>query len=98
MPSEANPSVLEVRGDQTMSTIAELAFNGLTIGMIYVILAAGLVLILSVTEIFFVAYGQFYMIGAYTACIARSARSALTPWPSHRDPGHGIPGPGGATS
>jgi branched-chain amino acid transport system permease protein len=50
-----------------MSVIAELAFNGLTIGLIYVILAAGLVLILSVTEIFFVAYGQFYMIGAYTA-------------------------------
>src|SRR5512136_265796 len=50
-----------------MSTIVELAFNGLTIGLIYVILAAGLVLILSVTEIFFVAYGQFYMIGAYTA-------------------------------
>jgi len=43
----------------------QLVFNGLTIGLIYVILAAGLELILNVTEIFFVAYGQFYMIGAY---------------------------------
>lgn len=34
-------------------------------GLVYVILAAGLVLILSVSKIFFVAYGQFYMIGAY---------------------------------
>lgn len=34
-------------------------------GLIYVILAAGLVLILSVSRIFFIAYGQFYMIGAY---------------------------------
>ncbi|MCX8031927.1 MAG: branched-chain amino acid ABC transporter permease [Thermoleophilia bacterium] len=48
-----------------MSVILQLAFDGLTIGLIYVILAAGLVLILSVTEIFFVAYGQFYMWGAY---------------------------------
>jgi branched-chain amino acid transport system permease protein len=50
-----------------LSTVGQLTFNGLTIGLIYVILAAGLVLILSVTEIFFVAYGQFYMIGAYVA-------------------------------
>jgi len=48
-----------------MSVVLQLAFDGLTIGLIYVILAAGLVLILSVTEIFFVAYGQFYMWGAY---------------------------------
>jgi branched-chain amino acid transport system permease protein len=34
-------------------------------GLIYVILAAGLVLILSVSRIFLIAYGQFYMIGAY---------------------------------
>jgi branched-chain amino acid transport system permease protein len=50
-----------------MSVPLQLAFDGLTIGLIYVILAAGLVLILSVTEIFFVAYGQFYMWGAYIA-------------------------------
>ena len=50
-----------------MSIIMQLAFDGLTIGLIYVMLAAGLVLILSVTEIFFVAYGQFFMWGAYVA-------------------------------
>jgi branched-chain amino acid transport system permease protein len=50
-----------------MSVILQLAFDGLTIGLVYVILAAGLVLILSVTEIFFVAYGMFYMWGAYIA-------------------------------
>jgi branched-chain amino acid transport system permease protein len=48
-----------------MSVVLQLAFDGLTIGLIYVLLASGLVLILSVTEIFFVAYGQFYMWGAY---------------------------------
>ena len=50
-----------------MSVILQLAFDGLTIGLIYVILAAGLVLILGVTEIFFVAYGQFFAWGAYVA-------------------------------
>ena len=50
-----------------MSVLFQLAFDGLTIGLIYIILAAGLVLVLSVTEIFFVAYGQFYMWGAYVA-------------------------------
>jgi branched-chain amino acid transport system permease protein len=50
-----------------MSVILQLAFDGLTIGLIYVILATGLVLILSVTEIFFVAYGMFYMWGSYIA-------------------------------
>jgi branched-chain amino acid transport system permease protein len=48
-----------------LSLFFQLVFNGLTIGLIYVILAAGLELILNVTDIFFVAYGQFYMIGAY---------------------------------
>jgi branched-chain amino acid transport system permease protein len=50
-----------------MSVLFQLAFDGLTIGLIYIILAAGLVLVLSVTQIFFVAYGQFYMWGAYIA-------------------------------
>ncbi|NLO27398.1 MAG: branched-chain amino acid ABC transporter permease [Actinobacteria bacterium] len=55
-----------------MSVILQLAFDGLTIGLIYVILAAGLVLILSVTEIFFVAYGMFFMWGAYAAWYCES--------------------------
>ena len=32
-----------------MSVLFQLAFDGLTIGLIYIILAAGLVLVLSVT-------------------------------------------------
>lgn len=51
-------------------TIFQLAFDGITIGLVYVILATGLVLIMSVTRIFLVAYGQFYMIGAYSVWYA----------------------------
>ena len=43
----------------------QLIIDGMGMGLIYVILAVGLVLILSVSRIFFIAYGQFYMIGAY---------------------------------
>jgi len=43
----------------------QLIVDGMGMGLIYVILAAGLVLILSVSRIFFIAYGQFYMLGAY---------------------------------
>lgn len=43
----------------------QLIVDGMGMGLIYVILAVGLVLILSVSRIFFIAYGQFYMIGAY---------------------------------
>jgi branched-chain amino acid transport system permease protein len=48
------------------SLIGQLAIEGLGMGLIYVLLAAGLVLILNVPRIFFIAYGQFYMVGAYT--------------------------------
>ena len=52
------------------SLFGQLAFDGITIGMVYVILAAGLVFILSITEILFIAYGMFYMIGAYAVWYA----------------------------
>lgn len=52
------------------SLIGQLTFDGLAMGLVYVILAAGLVLILSVSQIFFIAYGQFYMIGAYAVWYA----------------------------
>jgi len=40
-------------------------------GLVFVILACGLVLITSVNRILFMAYGMFYTIGAYTtwSCI-----------------------------
>ncbi len=52
------------------SLIGQLIFDGMAMGLVYVILAAGLVLILSVSQIFFIAYGQFYMIGAYAVWYA----------------------------
>lgn len=48
-----------------VGSIGQLVLDGMAMGLIYVILAAGLVLILSVSRIFLIAYGQFYMIGAY---------------------------------
>jgi branched-subunit amino acid ABC-type transport system permease component len=51
-----------------MATLfGQLILDGMGMGLIYVILAVGLVLILSVSRIFFIAYGQFYMLGAYIA-------------------------------
>ncbi len=48
-----------------MDIVGQLIFDGLAMGLVYVILAGGLVLILSVTQIFYIAYGMFYMVGAY---------------------------------
>jgi branched-chain amino acid transport system permease protein len=48
-----------------VTLILQLLLDGMASGLVYVILAAGLVLILSVPRIFLIAYGQFYMIGAY---------------------------------
>jgi branched-chain amino acid transport system permease protein len=49
----------------------QLIFDGLAMGLVFVILASGLVLITSVNRILFMAYGMFYTIGAYTtwSCI-----------------------------
>lgn len=47
------------------SLVGQLIIDGLGMGLVYSLLAAGLVLILSIPRIFFIAYGQFYMLGAY---------------------------------
>ena len=49
----------------------QLIFDGFAMGLVFVILACGLVLITSVNRILFMAYGMFYTIGAYTtwSCI-----------------------------
>ena len=49
----------------------QLIFDGFAMGLVFVILACGLVLITSVCRILFMAYGLFYTIGAYTtwSCI-----------------------------
>jgi len=43
---------------------AQLIVDGLGMGLIYVILAAGLVLMMSVSGIMYIAYGELYTIGA----------------------------------
>lgn len=50
-----------------LSVLIQLAINGLSMAMVYVLLASGLNLILSVPKILYVAYGVFYMLGAYIA-------------------------------
>ncbi|MBN1628802.1 MAG: branched-chain amino acid ABC transporter permease [Thermoleophilia bacterium] len=46
--------------------VGQLIFDGFSMGLVFVILACGLVLITSVNRILFMAYGIFYTIGAYT--------------------------------
>ncbi len=48
-----------------LELLGQLAVDGVAMGMIYVILSAGIVFIMSVSGIFYLAYGQFYMIGAF---------------------------------
>ena len=50
--------------------LGQLAIDGVTMGMVYVILSAGIVFIMSVSRIFYLAYGQFYMLGAFVAWMA----------------------------
>jgi branched-chain amino acid transport system permease protein len=45
--------------------IAQLVLNGLGMGLVFVLLAVGFNLILSVPRVLFIAYGEFYMLGAY---------------------------------
>ncbi|MGD0917721.1 MAG: branched-chain amino acid ABC transporter permease [Thermodesulfobacteriota bacterium] len=45
--------------------IVQLIVNGLGMGLIYVLLAVGLNLILSIPRILLMAYGEFYLLGAY---------------------------------
>jgi branched-chain amino acid transport system permease protein len=49
----------------SLSLIGQLIFDGLATGLVFVVLAGGLVIIMSVTRILFMAYGMFYTIGAY---------------------------------
>lgn len=53
-----------------MSLFGQLIFDGLAMGLVFVILAGGMVLITSVSKILFLAYGMFYTIGAYTVWYA----------------------------
>lgn len=48
-----------------MSTFIQIIVDGLAIGMLYVLLGSGANLIISISGILLIAYGEFYMIGAY---------------------------------
>jgi branched-chain amino acid transport system permease protein len=45
--------------------VAQLALDGLAIGLIYALLASGFSMIMAISGILFIAYGEFYMLGAY---------------------------------
>lgn len=49
----------------TGELFAQLLINGLAIGMIYVLVASGLILLLGVVRIFNFSHGEFYMLGAF---------------------------------
>jgi branched-chain amino acid transport system permease protein len=48
------------------SILAQLVVDGLGMGLVYVLLASGFNLIIAITGILFIAYGEFYMLGAFT--------------------------------
>jgi len=50
---------------ESLNLIGQLAIDGLAMGFVYVLLSAGLVFIMSISGIFYIAYGQFYMMGAF---------------------------------
>jgi branched-chain amino acid transport system permease protein len=53
-----------------MGLTGQLIFDGLGMGVLFVILACGLVTIASVSRILFMAYGSFYTIGGYATWYA----------------------------
>jgi branched-chain amino acid transport system permease protein len=46
-------------------TLVQLLIDGISIGIVYVLMAAGFNLIMSVEKILFLPFAQFYMLGAY---------------------------------
>lgn len=48
-----------------MRVFLQLMIDGLAMGMVYVFMASGFNLIMSVPRILFIAFGQFYMLGAF---------------------------------
>jgi branched-chain amino acid transport system permease protein len=50
----------------TTQLFLQLLINGVSIGLIYALVALGLVLVLGVAKVFNFAHGEFYMLGAYS--------------------------------
>jgi branched-chain amino acid transport system permease protein len=59
-------------GGDMAGLLGQLFLDGLAMGMVYVMLSAGIVFIMSVSRVFYLAYGQFYMVGAYITWAAVS--------------------------
>jgi len=51
--------------------MAQLVVDGLAMGLVYVLLASGFNLIVDISGVLFIAYGQFYMIGAYALYVLK---------------------------
>ncbi len=49
----------------TLQLFLQLLINGISIGLLYALVALGLVLVLGVAKVFNFAHGEFYMLGAY---------------------------------
>lgn len=49
----------------TLQLFLQLLVNGISIGLLYALVALGLVLVLGVAKVFNFAHGEFYMLGAY---------------------------------
>ena len=49
----------------TSQLFLQLLINGISIGLLYALVALGLVLVLGVAKVFNFAHGEFYMLGAY---------------------------------
>jgi branched-chain amino acid transport system permease protein len=61
--------------------LAQLTLNGLILGLLYALIAAGLALMFGVLEIINFAHGELLMVGAYTMTFALPAAGLLY-WPS----------------
>ena len=62
---------------QLLHQFSDQLFNGITLGMLYILVALGLNIILGLMGVINFSHGAFFMLGAYTAY-------ALAPsgWPS----------------
>ena len=50
----------------SVELFCQLVINGLALGLIYVLVASGLILVLGIARVFNFAHGEFYMFGAFT--------------------------------
>src|SRR5882762_9215083 len=65
----------------TGTYLLQLTLNGITLGLLYALIAVGLALIFGVMEIINFAHGEFLMVGAFAMAFALPAVGLLY-WPS----------------